>query len=223
MGLLTGCLSTSRTSLSILVHVFHLEDDLECGVEHFVQALLLLSRATDKALEGVLLGGVLDILIADTLSEAILISTPLQLLSQIQLSADENARTCTRCSFDLTYPLLAGVFERVALHKTEANDEAISVSVGYRPEATKVLMTSRIPYLKLDLASLIVLRAIVGVKDSGLVQRWERLLRPGHDNTSLADGGVANEHEFHVMLLVLIDERLGYYLYHSDIDDVIYC
>ena len=109
------------------------------------------------------------------------------------------------------------------MHKTEADDEAISVGVGYRPEATKVLMTSRIPYLELDLAALIVLGAIVGVKDSGLVQRWERLLRPGHDNTSLADGGVADEHEFHVMLLVLIDERLGYYLYHSDIDDVIIC
>ena len=192
-------------------------------MEHFVQALLLLSRAHDKALEGVLLGGVLDFLIGNTISEAILISISLQLLSQIQLGADKDARTCTRRSFHLTYPLLAGVFERVALHKTEANDKAISVSVGYRPQTTKVLMTSRIPYLKLDLAALIVLRAVVGIKDSGLIQRWERLLRPGHDNTSLADGGVADEHELHVMLLVLIDERLGYNLYHSDIDDVITC
>ena len=110
MGLLTGCLSTSRTSLSTLVHVFHLEDDLECGVEHFVQALLLLSRAHDKALEGVLLSGVLDFLIANTISEAILISIPLQLFSQIQFGADKDARACTRCCFDLTYPLLAGVF-----------------------------------------------------------------------------------------------------------------
>ena len=192
-------------------------------MEHFVQALLLLSRAHDKALEGVLLCGVLDFLIGNTISEAILISISLQLLSQIQLGADKDTRACTRRCFDLTYPLLAGVFERVALHETEANDEAISVSVGYRPQTTKVLMTCRIPYLKLDLAALIVLRAVVGIKDSGLIQRWERLLRPGHDNTSLADGGVADEHELHVMFLVLIDERLSYNLYHSDIDDVIIC
>ena len=174
-------------------------------------------------MEGVLLGGVLDLLIGDTLSKAILISISLQLFTQIQLGADKDARACSGRGFHLTYPFLAGVFERIALHETEANDEAVGVCIGYRPEATKVLMTCRIPNLKLHLTTLIVLGAIVRVEDSWLVQRWERLLRPCHDNTSLADRSIADEHEFHVVLLVLIDERLAYYLYHSYLDVVIIC
>ena len=82
-------------------------------------------------------------------------------------------------------------------------------------------MTCRIPNLELHLTTLIVLGAIVRVEDSWLVQRWERLLSPCHDNTSLADCSIADEHEFHVVLLVLIDERLC--LYHYYLDEVIIC
>ena len=48
-----------------IVDCLHLEDNLEGCVEHFVKSFLLFSGAHDKALEGVLLGGLLDLLVAD--------------------------------------------------------------------------------------------------------------------------------------------------------------
>ena len=48
-----------------VVDRLHLEDNLEGCVEHFVKSFLLFSGADDEALEGVLLGGLLDLLVAD--------------------------------------------------------------------------------------------------------------------------------------------------------------
>ena len=73
-------------------------------------------------------------------------------------------------------------------------------------------MTRSVPDLKLDFAALVVFRSIVCVEHSRLVQAREDFLRPCHDDGGLADGGVAHEHQLHVVLLVLIDSR--FCLYH---------
>ena len=108
-NLIVGCSAAStRLGLGTIVHVFHLEDDLECRVEHFVQALLLLGRADDEALEGVLLGGCFDLGVGDAFAEFGRVAGALELLAQIKLGADQDARACPGC-LDFRDPLLTGV------------------------------------------------------------------------------------------------------------------
>ena len=77
-------------------------------------------------------------------------------------------------------------------------------------------MTRCVPDLQLHFAALVVLCSIVGIKDSGLVQGGEGLLCPRHDDGGLTHGGVAHEDQLHVVLLILVNERLVVvdYLYH---------
>ena len=57
-------LGTTRSSgCSVLVHAFHLEDNLKGSMEHLVQTFLLLGRTHDKALEGVLFRSLLNLFI----------------------------------------------------------------------------------------------------------------------------------------------------------------
>ena len=77
-------------------------------------------------------------------------------------------------------------------------------------------MAGRVPDLKLDLAAFVVLRSVVRVEDSWLVQAREDFLCPGHDHGRLSDGGVAHEDQLHVVFLVLIDQR--FCLHHVYID-----
>ena len=88
LGIGCGC---SRPC-TIFVHVFHLEDDFECSMEYFVQAFLLLGRAHHEALEGIFASSFLDLSISDTLSQFGLVARSFQLLSQIELCADKDAR-----------------------------------------------------------------------------------------------------------------------------------
>ena len=107
---IVGC-STASTRLGIgtIVHVSHLEDDLECRVENFVQALLLLGGADDEALEGVLLGGRFDLGVGDAFAEFGLVAGALELLAQIKLGADQDARALPGGCLDLGDPLFARV------------------------------------------------------------------------------------------------------------------
>lgn len=54
---------------AVFVHIFHLEDHFEGCVEHLVQSLLLLGGAHDKALESVLLCGLLNLFVCHALSD----------------------------------------------------------------------------------------------------------------------------------------------------------
>ena len=189
---------------AIFVHAFHLEDDLECSVEHFVETLLLLGGADDEALEGVLLCSSLDLGIGHALTKLSLITTAFELLSKIELGADEDAGAGASGRLDLGDPLLTSVLQRVTLHQTEANDETVSVSVCDWAETAEIFVTSRVPNLQLHLAALVVLRSVVRIEHCRLVQARENFLCPRHDDGGLSDGGVADEHQLHVMLLVLI-------------------
>ena len=61
-------------------------------MEHFVQALFLLGGADDEALEGVPLGGRLDLGVGDAFAEPGLVARAFELLAQIKLGADQDAR-----------------------------------------------------------------------------------------------------------------------------------
>ena len=78
-------------------------------MEHFVQPLFLLGRADDEALEGVLFGGRFDLSVGDAFAELGLVAGALELLAQIKLGADQDARACPSGGLDLGDPLLAGV------------------------------------------------------------------------------------------------------------------
>lgn len=88
-----------------------MEDDLERSVENLVQSLFLLGGAHDEALEGVLLGGGLDLGVAHAVAQLGLVSGALELLTQVQLRADEDARAGSRRRLDLADPLLARVLQ----------------------------------------------------------------------------------------------------------------
>ena len=199
-GSILGC--------TILVHVFHLEDDFESSMENFVESFLFLGRADDEALEGVLLGGCLDFSIADALSKLGSVSLAFELFSQVELGAYEDAGASPCCGLDLSDPLLAGVLKRVALHQTETDDETVCVCVSNRAETTQIFVTSCVPNLKLHFTALVALRSVVRVEHCRLVQRGERLLSPRHDDRGLADGSISDKDQLHVVLLVLIDLHL---------------
>ena len=99
-------------------------------MEHFVESLLLFGGTDNEALESVLLGSGLDLSISDALTELGFVAGALELFSQIKLRTNEDARAGTCRRLDLTNPLLAGVLQRVTLHQTEANDEAVGVSIS---------------------------------------------------------------------------------------------
>ena len=185
-------------------------------MEHLVQTLLLLGRAHHEALEGVLFGSSFDFFVSDALSQLCLVTLPLKLFPKIELSADKDAWAGACTGLDLRDPLLAGVLEGVSLHETEANDEAVRVSVGNGTQATQVLVARSVPNLKLDLAALVVLCSIVCVEYRRLVQRWEGFLGPSHNDGGFTDGCVADEDELHVVLLVLVHQGLicVHNLYH---------
>jgi len=189
-----------------------LENDLECSVEDLVQAVLFLGRANNEALECVLLGGSLDLSIGDTLSQLGFIATALKLFSQIQLGSNEDAGTGSCCGFDLTDPLLARILERIPLHQAEADDETVSVCIGNRAQATKILVTSCVPNLKLDFAAFVVFGTIVSIEYGGFIETWESFLGPGHDDGGFTHGSVTHKDELHVVFLVLIDQWFS--LYH---------
>ena len=73
-------------------------------------------------------------------------------------------------------------------------------------------MTCRVPNLKLYFASFVILRAVVCIKNCGLIQGRESFLGPSHDDGGLAYSCVSNEYELHVMLLILVNQ--WFCLYH---------
>lgn len=184
-------------------------------MENFVKTLLLFSGAHHESLEGILFGSFFDLLVGDAVSELGSISGALKLLTKIKLGAYENARTCTSGGFDFADPLLAGIFQGITLHQTEADDEAISVCVGNRSESTQVLVTCCVPDLELYLAALVILCTVICIEHSWLVERGEGFLSPSHDDRCLSDGSITNEHKLHIVFLVLVDKGLS--LNHSDL------
>ena len=56
-----------------------LEDDLECSFEDIVKTILFLGRALNKALEGILLRGLLDLLSSNDLLETMAFASALDL------------------------------------------------------------------------------------------------------------------------------------------------
>ena len=77
-------------------------------------------------------------------------------------------------------------------------------------------MASRIPDLELNLGAFVALGSIVSVEDGRFIERGERLLGPRHDDGGFANGSVTHEDKLHVVLLILIDDRLviRYHLHH---------
>ena len=61
-------------------------------MEHCVQAPLLLGGADDKALEGIIVGGLFDLCVGDAFAERRFITGAFELLAQIKLGADQDAR-----------------------------------------------------------------------------------------------------------------------------------
>ena len=206
------CCSSTTLCSTLFVDIFHLEDHLECCVEYFVQSLLFLGRALNKTLEGVLFSSCLNLSIWDALTEFCSITISLQLFTEIELGANKNAGASSGSGFDLGDPLAACVFKGVALHEREADDETVGVGVSNWAETTQVLVTSGVPDLQLDFTTLVVLGSIVGVKHGWLIQGGEGLLCPCHDNGGLADSGITDKYELHVVLLVLINQ--GFCLHH---------
>ena len=181
--------------MGTFVHVFHLEDDLECRVEHFVQALFLLGGADDEALEGVLLGGRFDLSVGDAFAEFGRVAGAFELLAQIKLGADQDARACPGSCLDLSNPFLACVLERISARQAEADEEAVGVDVGERAQSAEILAASIIPDPELELDALVVLRHIFSRgKHSRLAQDGEGFVQPGHNERGLADAVVAHEH-----------------------------
>ena len=77
-------------------------------------------------------------------------------------------------------------------------------------------MTSSVPDLELDLATLVILHALIRVEHGWLVQVGELVLSPRYDDRRLSHSSVANEHQLHIVLIVLVDLRLRS-LCHYDI------
>ena len=94
-----GC--GSPRSRAIFVHVFHLENDLEGCMEHFVESFFLLGGANDESLEGVLARSFLNFGICDALAQFGWIARSLQLFAQVQFGAHKDAGASSRGCFDL--------------------------------------------------------------------------------------------------------------------------
>ncbi len=77
-------------------------------------------------------------------------------------------------------------------------------------------MASRIPDLKLNLGAFVALGSIVSVEDGGFVKWGELLLSPRHDDRGFTNGSITHKDKLHVVLLILIDDRLviRYNLHH---------
>ena len=167
---------------AVLGDIIHLEDHLECCVEHFVEALLLLGGAADVALEGVLPRSFLDLGIGDAVLEGFSVTVLLVLLSQVELRANKDAGAGAGSRLDLRDPLLAGVLKGGPIHEGEADDEAVGVCVGNRAESAQVFVARSVPNLQFHFAAFVVLRTVVSVEDSWLIEGGERLLGPRHDD-----------------------------------------
>ena len=191
----------------------HLEDNLECCVEHLIQSSPLLGRTDCEGLEGVNSSSLFNLFIGDALSELRLIARLLCCIAKIGLCSDKDARALPRGRFDFGYPFWAGIPKRLFWHQAKANYEAIGVCVSNRAQSTEIIVASRVPYLQLHFLALIVLSAVVCIKHCWLVQVRELFLRPGHDDRRLSDGRVAHEHKLHVMFLHLLI-NLWFGLYH---------
>lgn len=77
-------------------------------------------------------------------------------------------------------------------------------------------MAGRIPDLELNFGAFVALGSIVSVKDGGFVERRERFLSPRHDDRGFTDGSITHKDKLHVVLLILIHDRLviRYDLHH---------
>jgi hypothetical protein len=198
----------------LFVDILHLEDHFKCSVEHFVETLLLLSGAHHEALEGELLGSGLNLFVGDTIAELGLVALSLEFFAEIKLGANQDAGACACCCLYFRDPLLAGLLQRVSLHQTETDDEAVCVRVGYRAQTTEIFMTGCVPDLELNFASFVVLGSVVCVEHGGFVERWECLQGPSHNDRGFANCSVTNENELHVVLLVLVHEGFISGLHH---------
>ena len=205
-----GC--GSPRSRAIFVHVFHLENDLERCMEHFVQSFFLLGRANHESLESVLARSFFNFGICDALTQFGWVARSLQLFAQVQFGANQDAGASSCGCFDLWDPLLTGVFQRVSLHQAEANDETICVCICNRAQTAKIFVTGCVPNLELHFAAFVVFRTVISVEHRRLVQTRENFLSPGHNDWRFPDSCVTHKHQLHVVLLVLIHK--GFCLYH---------
>ena len=159
-----------------------LEDNLEGGVEHLVQASLFLGRALDVPLKIEFSRLVLKHLRRHTIFQLIWITLSLKLFSEVQFGANKNTRAVFGGSFHLRDPFVASIFQRFAVYQTKADQEAVGVGEGDRAQSSQIIVTGCIPNLELHLRSLVVLGSIVGIKNCRLVKGGEFLLSPSHDN-----------------------------------------
>ncbi len=105
-------------------------------MEDFVEVALLLGRALNEALKGILLGSLFHLFGGHAVFQFIGVAVALKLLSQVELGAHEDAWAGSSACFNLRYPLLARIQKRVTLHQAEANHEAVGVCVGNRAQSS---------------------------------------------------------------------------------------
>lgn len=180
-------------------------------MEDFVEAALLFGRTLDVALEIELTRLFFKHFGRHAVFQLVRITFSLKLFSEVQFGADKDTGAVLGGRFHLCDPLVTRVFEGLAINQTEANQEAVRVGEGNRTQATQIVMPGRIPNLQLHLRTLVILRAIVRVKDGWLVEGRKLFLRPSHDHRRFTHSCVTHEDQLHVVFLVLIDHWFVYF------------
>ena len=122
----------SSTAMALFNHRLVLKMHLKRSQEDLVETFPVPCTALKESLEVVLLCPLPQLHRCYDLLHFDRISFQLNFVSQITLRANQNARAILGCGLDFGDPGSASLFEGISVDETEADDEAVSVSVRYR-------------------------------------------------------------------------------------------
>ena len=137
--------STQKLPKSVLFGLRGLKIGNNSGVEDLLDVNIEQSRAFDVGSGAQLSRQLLALLLSNRLLIlAIQVFKRDQVVSEIDLSADEHEGNIRHILFDLGYPFLLDVEETRRLHDREAHDEDVRGCIRHDAQFVPVLLTSRV-------------------------------------------------------------------------------